>query len=134
MATKKENVIDLTSSSVDTAGDAQVVQAEAPDTVQVVQEVVPAAVASLALGKGQDPQAQFEAFGSGRTYPLSVRVGNDLPRPLVLSQAQPIRVVEPQDSLTHEISTPAELYDVIFGMIAVADRLDAETIGTITEA
>jgi len=88
--------------------------------------------ATIELGKGQDAAAQATALAEGKKFPLAVAVTNAGRKPLVLAQAVPTLVVAPGATALHTCQTPAHLYDVVFGMIAVGDRLAQDMMGSIT--
>lgn len=106
-----------------------VADADAIDETQAV-----AAPRVLVIGRGLDAGALLAEFGEGLEYPAVLTISNDMPLPLVLAQADPVRLISAGESVQHTVNTPAQLHDVIFGMVAVGDRLERDTIGTITKA
>lgn len=88
--------------------------------------------ATIELGKGQDAAVQTAVIAEGKKYPLVVAVTNSGRKTLVLAQAVPTLVIAAGETALHTCQTRAHLYDVIFGMIAVADRLAQDIIGSIT--
>lgn len=86
----------------------------------------------IELGKGQDAAAQTVALAEGKKFPLPVAVTNAWRQPLVLAQAQPPLVIAAGETVIHTCQTRAHLYDVVFGMIAVGERLGQDIIGSIT--
>jgi hypothetical protein len=88
--------------------------------------------ADTQLGRGQDAQQQTDAIASGKKYPLTVVLSSLSRAPLVLAQAVPTVVLAAGETQTHICQTRGHLYDVIFGMIAIGDRLGQDIIGSIT--
>lgn len=93
-----------------------------------------AAPAELVLGMGMDAAQVLSGFADGLAYPVSLNVENRMRGSLVLAQAQPIRVIDEGATVQHECSSESQLYDLIFGMIGVGDRLQRDTIGAISVA
>lgn len=90
------------------------------------------AAAVVDLGKGQDAGEKTAALASGKRFPLTVLVTNQGRKPLVIAQAAPSLVIAPGDAVAHVCQTRSHLYDLVFGMIAVGDRLAQDTIGSVT--
>lgn len=88
--------------------------------------------ATIELGKGQDAAAQTVALSEGKKFPLTIAVTNAWRQPLVLAQAVPPLVIAAGDTVIYTCPTRAHLYDVVFGMIAVGERLGQAMIGSIT--
>ncbi|MNP36038.1 hypothetical protein D3C76_1293970 [compost metagenome] len=53
-------------------------------------------------------------------------------RPLVLAQARPAVMLKPAESVKHVCHTRAQVYDLVFGMVAIGDQLGQEKIGSVT--
>lgn len=118
MTTRKSKADVATETPADTAADA----------VAVAEPRV------LVIGAGMNAGVLIEQFGEVLEYPAELIITNSHHKALVLSQAQPIRVIDAGESVQHTVNNPAQLHDVIFGMVAVGDRLERDTIGTITQA
>lgn len=88
--------------------------------------------AATKLGRGLDAQAVTSAVAGTRSFPLTVQITNLSRQSVVLAQATPTLVIAAGDSAIHKCQTRAHLHDVIFGMIAVGDRLGHDIIGSIT--
>lgn len=85
------------------------------------------------LGKGLDAAAiTDQLLGGEPKFPVAIQVTNALPRTLVIAQAVPALVIESQMSAEHTCHSHGQLYDVVFGIVATADLLDQEKIGTVT--
>jgi hypothetical protein len=93
-----------------------------------------AAPAALVLGMGMDAAQVLAGFADGLAYPVSLNVENRMRGSLVLAQAQPLRVIDEGATVQHECPSVGQLYDLIFGMIGVGDRLQRDTIGAISVA
>lgn len=89
-------------------------------------------LATLKLGKGQDAHAQTASLAGSKSFPLTVAITNQGRAPLVLAQAVPTLVVPAGATEPHKCQTYGQLYDVVFGMIAVADRLGQDIIGSVS--
>lgn len=85
------------------------------------------------LGKGLDAAAiTDQLLGQSPVFPVTIQVTNALPRTLVIAQAVPALVIESEKSGEHACYSHGQLYDVVFGIVATADLLDQEKIGTVT--
>lgn len=88
----------------------------------------------VSVGAGMLAADLVATLATDLTYPATLTISNALNQPLVLSQAQPIKVIAAGGTITHDCQTPDQLHDIVFGMIAVGDRLQQATIGDITAA
>lgn len=90
------------------------------------------AMGATELGKGQDAQQKTDAIAGGSAFPLTVAITNSSRRMLVLAQAVPTVVLAPGETKPHLCRTRGHLYDVVFGMIAIGERLGQDIIGSVT--
>ena len=84
------------------------------------------------LGKGADAAAQTDLLLGVAKFPLSVQLSNVSTRLLVLAQARPAVMLKPNESIAHTCHTRAQVYDLVFGMVAIGDQLGQAKIGTVT--
>src|SRR5690349_18212264 len=84
------------------------------------------------LGKGADASAQTDLILGAAQFPLSVHLSNVMKRPLVLAQAKPMVMLKPNESVAHTCHNRSQVYDLVFGMVAIGDQLGQEKIGTVT--
>lgn len=84
------------------------------------------------LGKGVDPSEQTDLIVGVTKYPLTVVLANEMVRPMVLAQASPAVFIPAGESVEHTCYTPAQVYDLVFGMVAIGDQLGQAKIGTVT--
>lgn len=117
----------------DDAVDAGATEAVATDNKKTKPKTA-AAPAELVLGMGMDAAEVVASFAEGLTYPVSLNIENRMRGALVLAQAQPIRVIDEGATVLHECPSAGQLYDLVFGMISVGDRLQRDTIGAISLA
>jgi hypothetical protein len=84
------------------------------------------------LGKGADAAAQTKLILGAAQFPLSVQLTNVSTRLLVLAQARPVVMLKPNESIAHTCHNRGQVYDLVFGMVAIGDQLGQEKIGTVT--
>lgn len=83
------------------------------------------------LGKGVDPAEQTDLIVGVAKYPLTVVLANAMPLPIVLAQASPAVFIPAGESVEHACYNRAQVYDLVFGMVAIGDQLEQEKIGSV---
>lgn len=84
------------------------------------------------LGRGGNAASITQAIALGKKFPLMVYLTNLSKKQLVLAQAVPSVVLHAGERHPHICQTCDHLHDVIFGMIAIGDRLSQDIIGSIS--
>lgn len=86
---------------------------------------------AIKLEKGGDAALLTDAACEGKKFPLEVVITSTSRTPVVVAEAIPSLVLHQGKPITHTCHTRAHLYDIIFGMLAVAQTTGQATIGSI---